>query len=57
MIVIKTVSGMAQGACAAMDAVELSGVLGTIAGDDTIFVVAKNEGAAVSVASRLKKLI
>lgn len=57
MIVIKTVSGMAQGACAAMDAVELSGVLGTIAGDDTIFVVAKNEAAALNVASNLKKLI
>ena len=57
MIVIKTVSGMAQGVCAAMDAVEINGVLGTIAGDDTIFIVARDGGSAVEISSRLKKQI
>lgn len=57
MIVLKTVSGMAQGVCAAMDAVEIEGVVGTIAGDDTIFVVARSESSAASVVSYLKKLI
>lgn len=57
MIVLKTVSGMAQGVCAAMDAVEIDGVVGTIAGDDTIFVVAKNDVTATSIVSMLNKLI
>lgn len=57
MIVLKTVSGMAQGVCAAMDAVEIEGVVGTIAGDDTIFVVARSESSATSVVSYLKKLV
>ncbi len=57
MIVIKTVSGMAQGVCAAMDGVAMEGVLGTIAGDDTIFVVAKNSEGASDLASRLKRQI
>ena len=54
MIVIKTVSGMAQGVCAAMDGVAMEG---TIAGDDTIFVVAKNSEGASDLASRLKRQI
>ena len=57
MIVIKTVSGMAQGVCAAMDGVAMDGVLGTIAGDDTIFVVAKNSESASDLASQLKRQI
>ncbi|MGN0456574.1 MAG: arginine repressor [Acutalibacteraceae bacterium] len=57
MIVLKTVSGMAQGVCAAMDAVEIEGVVGTIAGDDTIFVVARNDSSAAAVVSYLKKLV
>lgn len=57
MIVLKTASGMAQGVCAAIDAVEIDGIVGTIAGDDTIFVVAKNDASAASVVSLLKKLI
>ena len=39
MIVLKTTSGMAQGVCYELDSIELDGILGTIAGDDTIFVV------------------
>ncbi|MCQ4022261.1 MULTISPECIES: arginine repressor [unclassified Ruminococcus] len=57
MIVLKTVSGMAQGVCAAMDAVEIDGVVGTIAGDDTIFVVARNDAQAASIVSFLKKIV
>ena len=36
LLVIKTVPGMAMAVCAAVDALELSEVIGTIAGDDTI---------------------
>ena len=38
LIVIKTLAGSANAVCALIDSFELEGVLGTIAGDDCIFV-------------------
>ena len=47
MLVIKTFAGMAQAAAAALDNLFGSDVIGTIAGDDTIFAVtASNQDAA-----------
>lgn len=43
IVVIKTFSGMAQAACAALDMMSFDMVVGTLAGDDTIFVVCKDE--------------
>ena len=58
MIVIKTLPGMAQGAAAALDAVRLEGIVGTIAGDDTIFAATADvETAAMltEIVANLKK--
>ena len=55
MIVLKTTSGMAQGVCAAIDSIEWDGMLGTIAGDDTIFIVTSTGSKAASLTSELKK--
>lgn len=41
--VIKTHVGMANAACTAIDAMHLEGVVGTLAGDDTIFVLCRDE--------------
>lgn len=38
IVVLKTYPGMAQAAAAAIDSMEFNEVMGTIAGDDTIFV-------------------
>lgn len=57
IIVLKTISGMAQGICAAIDALEIEGILGTIAGDDTIFMVSKSDLGAASAMVKLKKLM
>ncbi len=46
MVVVKTYAGMAQAVCAAFDSMEFESVMGTIAGDDTIFIVCKSEDAA-----------
>ena len=47
LVVIKTYTGMAQAACAAVDAVYEDDVLGSIAGDDTIIIVSpSNEQAS-----------
>lgn len=57
MIVIKTLSGMAQAVCAAFDTVETNSVLGTLAGDDTIFIVCRTNDASLSLVAKLKKLL
>lgn len=56
-VVIKTLSGMAQGAASVLDAMQLPECLGTIAGDDTIFVVTRGEDASQKFCNRLKNLI
>ncbi len=56
-IVVKTLAGMAQGAASVLDAMQLSDVLGTIAGDDTIFIVAKSEDAAQKLCKKLSNMV
>ena len=53
-IVIRTLTGMAGAVCAGFDSLPWEGVLGTIAGDDTILVIADSEQRAEELAERLK---
>jgi len=57
MVVVKCFSGMADAICASLDAYELDGVLGTIAGDDTIFIVARSEEHARILVAQLSELL
>ena len=57
IVVMKTIPGAAQGAAAAIDALDWPEVVGTIAGDDTIFVLARDEKNAVEIMEKLKKLM
>lgn len=57
MIVIKTLSGMAQAVCAAIDSMENKGILGTIAGDDTIFILASDQDSLSNFIFETKRLI
>ena len=56
-VVLKCHVGTAQAACAALDSMGLQGVAGTLAGDDTIFVLCYNEDAAVKVKKKLDTLL
>lgn len=56
-VIIKTFSGMAQAVCASLDNLNHSLVVGTIAGDDTIFVACHSAELALNFADELKKLI
>ncbi len=49
LIVIHTGVGLAQGVCAVIDRLGFENVLGTLAGDDTILVIADNERSAARV--------
>lgn len=56
IVVIKTLSGMAQAICASLDSINYSSVVGTIAGDDTIFIACRSKELATELADELKKL-
>lgn len=56
-VVIKCHTGMAQAACATLDKMEDTGIVGTIAGDDTIFALMKNESDASEFAEELRLLV
>ncbi len=56
IVVIKTLSGMANAVCAALDSTGNNAIVGTIAGDDTIFVACRTDEHARSLVSTLKQL-
>lgn len=56
-VVIKCNPGMAQGACASLDMMHCENVLGTLAGDDTIFVITKTEADAAALTMQLQEYI
>lgn len=56
MAVVKCYSGMANAACAAMDSLEIENVVGTLAGDDTIFVLCRDEQSAAGFSEYIKKI-
>ncbi len=49
MIVVHTLAGTAQGLAAVLDGAELAGILGSVAGDDTIMMVAATPEDAATV--------
>ena len=55
--VIKTHAGMANAVCAAIDSMNWDGILGTIAGDDTIFVLCRTETKARNFRDAINTLI
>jgi transcriptional regulator of arginine metabolism len=56
LVLVKTSSGTAAGVAAALDAAGLPGVLGSIAGDDTIVVITANDAQASLFTNGLLKL-
>lgn len=56
-IVIRCYTGMAQAACAAFDSMQWDGLVGTLAGDDTIFALCRTEGYASQMKDAIKRLI
>ena len=57
ILVVKTVSGMAMAAAAALDSMQMSEIVGCIAGDDTIMAAIRSTDDTVVVMERIRKLI
>lgn len=56
-IVIKCFTGMANAVCAAIDSMNLDEILGSIAGDDTIFILCRNEETANLFTNKLRTML
>lgn len=56
-VVIKCHTGMAQAACAALDMMQHTDIVGTLAGDDTIFILTRTEQNAADLTEALKVMI
>lgn len=57
IVCINCHSGMAQGACSALDSMGFGEIVGTVAGDDTIFVLCRTEENAKEMANKFKSFI
>ena len=57
IVVIKTLNGMASGTAGAIDDMNLKEIVGTIAGDDTIFVILRSDEAAINFANEQNKML
>ncbi len=57
IVVIKCHAGMAQAVCAKLDNAYFESIVGTIAGDDTVFAVVKSEALAIEFVGMLNKLL
>ncbi len=57
IIVIKTLTGSANAAAEAVDSLRLSSVVGTLAGDNTIFVVVRDPGEVPPAMERLRAML
>ena len=57
ILVIKTVAGMAMAVAAALDELHIRGIVGSIAGDDTIMCAVRDNEEIVRVMEQIKKLV
>ena len=56
LVVIHTLPGLANAAASAVDAMGMSVVLGTLAGDDTVVVIMRDTNAAAAFCGEIKSL-
>lgn len=57
IIVIRTMPGLGSAAGAAIDAMNMSAVVGSLAGDDTVMVVMRDNNAAAAFCGEIKHLL
>lgn len=57
ILVIKTVSGMASAVCAAIDAMKMREIVGSIAGDDTIMCAIRTVDDTYAVMKKIRRIL
>ena len=57
IIVVRTLPGLASAAGSAIDAMNLSAIVGSLAGDDTVMIVMRDTNAAAAFCGEIKALL
>ena len=57
IVVIKTLPGLANGAAGTLDSMNVTDLVGTLAGDDTALLVMKTNAAAEALCEEIKKML
>lgn len=57
ILIIKTVSGMASAVCAAIDAMKMREIVGSIAGDDTIMCAIRTVDDTYAVMKKIRRIV
>lgn len=57
ILIIKTLPGLAQAAGSTLDGMDIPGLVGTIAGDDTAFLALKDNDLALSLYHEIEQLL
>lgn len=57
LVVLRTYPGLANAVAAGIDGIDIPSILGCVAGDDTILVVAVDEKVAEAVESKVKEMV
>lgn len=56
LLVLKTLPGLAPAACSAIDAMDINGLVGTLAGDDTAFLAMRDNEYAMKLYHEIEML-
>ena len=57
LVVIHTMSGLANGAAAALDGMKIDQLIGTLAGDDTVLLIMRDNESAAELATSVKSML
>lgn len=57
IVVVKTLPGLASAACAALDDMEIASVVGSLAGDDTAFLLLRDSISATDFCEKIKSML
>ena len=57
IVVLKTMPGLASAACAAIDGMEISGLVGSLAGDDTALLIMRDNEKAASCCEEIHTML
>ena len=57
LLVIRTLPGLANAACSALDSMNIFGLVGSIAGDDTAFLAMRDNASAERFCKEIEKLL
>lgn len=56
LVIIKTLPGLASAACSAVDSMNIHGLVGTLAGDDTAFLALRDNAAAMELYHTIEQI-